>query len=103
MLKRGFDFYYAFIRPVMLRPEWNLQRILDALNAEGIPSSAGACDEIYREKAFVNAGFGPNEPLQAASRLAETSLVFPLHPTLAERDMRDTWTAVIKVMRVVTS
>ena len=87
----------------MLRPGWNLGRILDALGAEGIPSSAGACDEIYREQAFVDAALGPKEPLPTASRLADTSLVFPLHPTLAERDMHDTCTAVAKVLGVATS
>ncbi len=95
--------YYAFIRPEALRPEWNLQRVLDALLAEGIPCGVGACDEIYREKAFVDAGLGPSEPLQAAKRLADTSLVFLLHPTLAERDMHDTCTAVAKVMGVATT
>ena len=95
--------YYAYIRPEMLRPGWNLGRILDALGAEGIPSSAGACDEIYREQAFVDAALGPKEPLPTASRLADTSLVFPLHPTLAERDMHDTCTAVAKVLGVATS
>jgi dTDP-4-amino-4,6-dideoxygalactose transaminase len=95
--------YYAFIRPEMLHSRWNLGRVLDALDAEGIPSSAGACDEIYREKAFVYAGLGPNKPLPTASRLADTGLVFPLHPTLSERDMHDTCTAVAKVLGVATS
>jgi dTDP-4-amino-4,6-dideoxygalactose transaminase len=91
--------YYLFIRPEMLRPEWNLEHILHALTAEGIPSSAGACEEIYREKAFVDTGLGPKQRLPVASRLADSSLMFTLHPGLIEQDMRDTCTAVAKVMR----
>jgi dTDP-4-amino-4,6-dideoxygalactose transaminase len=33
-----------------------------------------------------------------ASRLAESSLMFMLHPGLTEQDMRDTCTALAKVM-----
>jgi dTDP-4-amino-4,6-dideoxygalactose transaminase len=95
--------YYAFIRPEMLRPGWNLERILEALDAEGIPSSVGACSEIYREKAFVAAGLGPPEPLAVASGLTETSLMFMLHPGLTAEDMHDTCAALAKVMRAATT
>ncbi len=95
--------YYAFIRPEMLRPGWNMERILEALDAEGIPSGVGACSEIYREKAFVDAGLGPREPLPVAQRLADSSLMFMLHPGLTDEDMRDTCTALAKVMRAATS
>ena len=91
--------YYAFIHPEMLRPEWNMERILDALAAEGIPGGVGACSEIYLEKAFVNAGFGPKQRLPMARRLADSSLMFMLHPGLIEQDMRDACTALAKVMR----
>jgi dTDP-4-amino-4,6-dideoxygalactose transaminase len=95
--------YYAFIRPEILRPGWNLERMLEALNAEGIPCSVGACSEIYLEKAFINAGLGPKQPLPVAKRLADSSLMFMLHPGLTEQDMRDTSTALAKVMRAATA
>ena len=95
--------YYAFIRPEMLRPGWNMQRLLDALGAEGIPCGVGACSEIYLEKAFVDAGLGPTAPLPVASRLSGSSLMFMLHPGLTEQDMRDTCTALAKVMRAATT
>jgi dTDP-4-amino-4,6-dideoxygalactose transaminase len=94
--------YYAFLRPEALRPEWNLQRVLDALGAEGLPCGVGACSEIYLEKAFVDAGLGPKQRLPVASRLADSSLMFLLHPGLTEQDMRDTCTALAKVMRAAT-
>ena len=87
----------------MLRAGWNMQRLLDALAAEGIPCGVGACSEIYLEKAFANAGIGPNEPLPVASRLADSSLMFMLHPGLIEQAMRATCTALAKVMRAATT
>lgn len=90
--------YYAFIRPQMLRREWNMERILEALNAEGIPCGVGACSEIYREKAFTDAGLGPGRPLPVASELADSTLMFMLHPGLSAQDMHDTCAAVAKVM-----
>jgi dTDP-4-amino-4,6-dideoxygalactose transaminase len=95
--------YYACIRPEMLLPGWNLERILEALNAEGIPCTVGACSEIYLEKAFVDAGIAPNRPLPVASHLADASLMFMLHPGLTEQDMRDTCTAIAKVMHAATT
>ncbi len=94
--------YYAFIRPEMLRPGWNLRRILDAFGAEGIPCGVGACSEIYLEKAFTAARLGPSQRLPVAQRLADTSLMFMLHPGLGADDMRDICTAAAKVMRAAT-
>jgi dTDP-4-amino-4,6-dideoxygalactose transaminase len=94
--------YYVFLRPELLRPGWGLERILESLDAEGIPGSAGSCSEIYREKAFIDAGLGPTHPLPVAGSLADTSLSFMLHPTLTEQDMADTCAALAKVMRAAT-
>ena len=95
--------YYVFVRPEKLRPGWQLERILEAINAEGIPCTVGACSEIYLEKAFIAAGLGPTQPLPVARRLADSSLLFLLHPGLTEQDMRDTCAAVAKVMRAATA
>lgn len=95
--------YYVFLRTEMLRPGWTMQRLLDALGAEGIPCGVGACSEIYLEKAFVDAGLGPKQPLPVARRLADSSLMFMLHPGLTGEDMRDTCAAVAKIMRAATA
>jgi hypothetical protein len=92
--------YYAFLEPAQLKPEWNPLRIIEAVNAEGIPCFPGSCSEIYREKAFIDAGLGPAQRLQMAKKLGETSLAFLVHPTLNADDMHDTAAAVIKVLRV---
>jgi dTDP-4-amino-4,6-dideoxygalactose transaminase len=90
---------YAQVDPARLREGWNLLRVIEAVNREGIPCLQGGCSEIYRERAFVDAGFGPAQPLPVAARLSDTSLMFLVHPTLDESDMRDTAQAVAKVMR----
>ena len=99
--------YYVFVRPELLHnykfkiqnPTLNCRdNIMAAINAEGIPCFSGSCSEIYREKAFIDAGYGPVGRLPVARELGDTSLMFMVHPTLSDTDMHDTVTAVEKVM-----
>ncbi|HMX17117.1 MAG TPA: DegT/DnrJ/EryC1/StrS family aminotransferase [Rhodocyclaceae bacterium] len=90
--------FYAYVDPASLCPGWDRDRVAAAINAEGIPCMAGSCSEIYREQAFVAAGFGPSRPYPAARLLGDTSLMFLVHPTLDEGDMRDAAAAVARVM-----
>lgn len=90
--------YHVFIKPEELKPGWNRERVIAAINAEGIPCFTGSCGEIYLEKAFVDRGIGPQKRLPVARELAETSLMFLVHPALSEEDMKDTTEAVDKVM-----
>lgn len=92
--------YYTFIRPECLKTGWNRDRIIAAINNEGIPCASGGCGEIYRERAFENTGLRPKSRLPVAKQLADTSLMFLVHPTLSEKDIRDTCDAVEKVMRL---
>lgn len=94
--------YYAFVRPEKLVSGWDRDRVMNAINAEGIPCYSGSCSEIYLEKAFVDAGYGPAGRLPVAKELGETSLMFLVHPTLTETDMVDTCSAVEKVFREAT-
>lgn len=78
------------------------ERIIIAINAEGIPCFTGSCSEIYLEKAFASAGLRPRKRLPVAKELGETVMMFLVHPTLSENDMRDTVKAVEKVMKVAS-
>jgi dTDP-4-amino-4,6-dideoxygalactose transaminase len=89
--------YYLFVRRERLRTAWNRERILAAINAEGIPCFNGICGEIYLEKAFPEAWHPPMR-LGIAKELGETSLMLQVHPTLSEQDMLDTCCAIEKVM-----
>ena len=93
--------YYAFVRPEALRPKWTRGRIIEAINAEGIPCFSGNCSEIYLERAFPPE-WRPRERLAVARELGETSLMFLVHPTLTEEHIRSTCVAVEKVMSAAT-
>ncbi len=90
--------YYVFVEPERLRSGWDRDRIIVAINAEGIPCYSGSCSEIYLEKAFA-ADLRPAQRLPVARRLGQTSLMFLVHPTLGEQDMNDICRAVRKVMQ----
>lgn len=92
--------FYVYLELEALRGGWNQGRVIDAINAEGIPCMAGSCCEIYREHAFAAAGLGPETPLPVAAKLGNTSLMFQVHPTLGDSEMDDTIAAVAKVMSV---
>jgi dTDP-4-amino-4,6-dideoxygalactose transaminase len=87
--------FYAFVRPELLAPGWSRDRIMEAINAQGIPCTVGSCSEIYREKAFTDRGWGPAEPLPVARELGQTSLMFMVHPTLPP-DAMDATAAVVR-------
>ncbi len=95
--------YYAFIKPEMLKSEWNRDKIIQAINAEGVPCFAGSCSEVYKEKAFVNAGLAPPESLVVAKELGETSLMFNVHPTIKNHEIQDVCAAVEKVFEYASA
>jgi dTDP-4-amino-4,6-dideoxygalactose transaminase len=89
--------YYVFLRPEKLLDNWDRERVMAAIQAEGIPCYAGSCSEIYLEKAFD--GMRPQSRQPVAKELGETSLMFLVHPTLSDADIRDTISAIRKVMK----
>jgi dTDP-4-amino-4,6-dideoxygalactose transaminase len=60
---------------------------MEDFDAYGISCFSGSCSEIYLERAFKNASFGPNNRLTSAKELGETSLMFLVDPTLSIADM----------------
>lgn len=95
--------FYAFLDLGSLGKGWDQTRIIQAINAEGVPCYAGSCSEIYREKAFVDAGFSPRQRFPEAALQGETSLMFLIHSTLSDVDIEDTYSAVAKVMKAAVS
>ena len=92
--------YYVFLKPEMLKTGWNRERIIIAINAEGIPCFTGSCSEMYLEKAFDADGMRPEKRLPVAEELGETAMMFLVYPTLSDNDMLDVVRAVEKVMAV---
>jgi dTDP-4-amino-4,6-dideoxygalactose transaminase len=89
--------YYVFVRTEGLKEGWSRDRLMAAINAEGIPCFAGY-KEMYLEKAFPTA-WKPPQPLPTTMRLGETGLAFLVHSTLSDADVFDTCRAVEKVMQ----
>ncbi len=81
--------YYVFVKDEALKECWDRDRIIAEINSEGVPCIHGSCSEIYLEKAFDNTNFRPDKRLPYAKELGETSMVFLVHPTLSEKEMRN--------------
>lgn len=90
---------YAFVRPGKLKRGWDRDRVMEAINAEGVPCYSGSCSEVYLERAFDGTGFRPAQRLPVARQLGETSLMFLVHPTLSDDEIVKTCAAIAKVMR----
>jgi dTDP-4-amino-4,6-dideoxygalactose transaminase len=90
--------YYAFVESGKLNNDWNRNRIATEINQAGVFCKAGCNGEIYLEKAFVDRGWGMQNRLPVARQLAETSLLFLVHPALTIENMRYTSAVVKDVM-----
>ena len=77
--------------------------IMGALVANGVPCFSGSCSEIYREKAFTRLALGPPKRLPIAKRLAESSLMFLVHPTLNDFEIRKACSTLEDVVKSVFS
>ncbi len=87
--------YYIFIDPSKLPKGWTRDKLMQAINDAGVSCFSGSCSEIYLEKCFKNSGFELNQRLPNAKKLGETSLMFLVHPTITESNMK----AIIKKLR----
>ena len=89
---------YWAVRPERLAAGWSRDRIVEAAAALGAPLFSGSCSEIYREKAFDETGWRPENGLPVARELGGTSLMTLVHPTLSEADLHAVGRAVDAVM-----
>lgn len=94
--------HYLFVNPEQLKPDWTRDRILEEINAVGVPAYQGSCSEIYLEKAFENTPWRPEERLKNAVSLGESSLMFLVHPTLTEQEMAKTVDVICKVLKLAS-
>ena len=89
---------YVFVKPESLREGWSRDRILNEINALGVPCYLGSCSEVYLEKAFDHTTFRPEPRLPVAKVLGETSLMFLVHPTLTVEEIETTKMVLTAVM-----
>lgn len=89
--------FYAFVEPGRLKPDWTRDRIIEEINARGVPCFHGSASEVYLEKAFDGTGWRPRERLPTAKQLGETSLAFLVHPTLTHTEISKTCDVIREV------
>jgi dTDP-4-amino-4,6-dideoxygalactose transaminase len=92
--------FYVYVNPSQLNEGWTRDKIIDAINAEGVPCYQGSCSEVYLEKAFANTGWRPRDRLINAQHLGETTLMFLVHPTLTDAEIHKTCDAISYVMHM---
>ena len=90
--------YYVFIKPELLTEGWNRDRIVSEITALGVPCMQGSCSEVYLEKAFDDTDFRPEVRLPIAKELGDTSLMFLVHPTITDSQIKLTVAAISKVL-----
>ncbi len=95
--------YYMYVRPELLPRGWSRDRIIEEINALGVPCYQGSCSEVYLEQAFDGTGFRPEDRLPIAKVLGETSLMFLVHPTLTPDEIKKTCDAIAVVMMKATA
>ena len=84
---------YIFVRgDLKLR-----DKMMEEINAKGVPCFSGSCSEVYLEKAFDNTDFRPQKRLSVARELGETSLTFLVHPTLTDQEIQKTCNVLTEV------
>ena len=93
---------YGRIEPEKLAEGWTRDRIIDALNAEGVPVQYGSCALISNERAFISAEIVTNVDLPGARDADATSIAFFVHPSARLSDMQDVAAALRKVMAAAT-
>lgn len=89
---------YMFVESEKLNFGWSRDRIIKEIIARGVPCYSGTCSEVYLEKAFDETGWRPKERLPVAKKLGEVSLMFLVHPTLSESEIRKTCVVLKEVM-----
>jgi len=94
--------HYMFIRSEYLAEGWSRDRIVEEINALGVPCYQGSCSEVYLEKAFDNTPWRPAERLPNAVELGEASIMFLVHPTLQDCEIEKTVAAIQSVFDVAS-
>lgn len=92
---------YVYVKPENLPKNWSRDRIINEINELGVPCYSGSASEVYLEKAFDNTGLRPEPRLPIAKQLGETSLMFLVHPTLLESEIKKTIQAIETVFHQI--
>lgn len=99
-IKHAYYKYCCFLRLENLKKNWSREKIISKINEMGIPCFGGTCWNISNEKCFVERGWQRTEnDLPNATILRDTSLMFLIHPTLTNDDMKYACDAIGSVLK----
>jgi dTDP-4-amino-4,6-dideoxygalactose transaminase len=90
---------YVYVDNVNLKKGWSRDRIIQEIEMQGVPCFQGGCSEVYLEKAFEGTGFIPKNCLPIAKMLGDTSLMFLVHPTLTQENIKKTKEVIMDVLK----
>lgn len=95
--------FYTFVRPERLASGWTRDRMIQEINARGVPCFHGSASEVYLEAAFDDTGWRPAQRLPVAKALGETSIAFLVHPTLTDAEIDKTCHVINQVAALATA
>lgn len=96
-VKHAWYKFYVYIEENKLKSNWDREKIINLLNKKGAKTFSGSCSEIYLEKCFKN--IAPKKRLKVAKNLGETSLMFLVHHTICEEQMKNYALLIKKVLK----
>ena len=85
-----------------LKEGWSRDRIIQEIEMRSVPCFQGGCSEVYLEKAFEGTGFTPKNRLPIAKTLGDTSLMFLVHPTLTQENIKKTKEVIMDVLKLAS-
>ena len=90
---------YVYVDNASLKEGWSRDRIAQEIEMRGVPCFQGGCSEVYLEKAFEGTGFIPKNRLPIAKMLGDTSLMFLVHPTITQENIKKTKEVIVDVLK----
>jgi len=90
---------YVYVDHANLKEGWSRDRIIQEIELQGVPCFQGGCSEVYLEKAFEGTGFTTKNQLPIAKMLGDTSLMFLVHPTRTQENIKKTKEAIADVLK----
>jgi dTDP-4-amino-4,6-dideoxygalactose transaminase len=93
---------YVYVENAHLKEGWSRDRIIQEIEMRGVPCFQGGCSEVYLEKAFEDTSFIPKNHLPIAKMLGDTSLMFLVHPTLTQENIKKTREVIADVLKLAS-
>jgi dTDP-4-amino-4,6-dideoxygalactose transaminase len=89
----------VYVDNANLKESWSRDRIVQEIEVRGVPCFQGGCSEVYLEKAFEGTNFKPKNRLSIAKMLGDTSLMFLVHPTLTQENIKKAKEVIVDVLK----